>query len=60
VRQRWLLSLFELLDFQPVYLRGDIVLDKAGKLRFPLLHRGWPTGGPWWHTQSVVRGPLNH
>jgi hypothetical protein len=41
VRSRWLLPLFELLDFSPVYLRGDTVLDEAGKLRFPLSHRGW-------------------
>ena len=41
VRSRWLLPLFELLDFQPVYLRGDTVLDEAGKLRYPLSHRGW-------------------
>jgi hypothetical protein len=45
VRSRWLLPLFELLDFQPVYLRGDTVLDEAGKLRFPLSHRGWPALG---------------
>ena len=42
VRQRWLLPLFELLDFEPTYLRGDVVLDEAGKLRYPLSHRGWP------------------
>ena len=47
VRQRWLLPLFELLDFEPTYLRGDVVLDevgrptKASKLRYPLSHRGW-------------------
>ena len=42
VRGRWLLPLFCLLDFDPVYLRRDTVLDEAGKLRFPLSHRGWP------------------
>jgi hypothetical protein len=41
VRSRWLLPLFQLLDFDPVYLRGDTVLDPDGKLRFPLSHRGW-------------------
>jgi hypothetical protein len=41
LRARWLLPLFELLDFQPVYLRADTVLDEAGKLRYPLSHRGW-------------------
>ena len=39
VRQRWLLPLFGLLDFEPDYQRGDTVL--ADDLRFPLSHRGW-------------------
>jgi hypothetical protein len=30
VRSRWLLPLFQLLDFDPVYLRGDTVLDEVG------------------------------
>jgi len=42
VRSRWLLPLFLVLDFDPVYQRGDTVLDQAGRLRFPLSHRGWP------------------
>lgn len=50
VRQRWLLPLFELLDFEPSYLRGDVVLDEAGKLRYPLSHRGWPDDGPVLHS----------
>ena len=29
------------LDFDPVYLRGDNVLDEAGKLRCRRSHRGW-------------------
>jgi hypothetical protein len=41
VRARWLLPLFQLLDFDPVYLRSDTVLDETGDLRFPLSHRGW-------------------
>jgi len=41
VRTRWLLPLFQLLDFEPVFLRSDTVLDDAGKLRYPLSHRGW-------------------
>ena len=41
VRSRWLRPLSELLDFAPVYQRGDTVLDEAGKLRYPLSHRGW-------------------
>jgi hypothetical protein len=50
VRARWLLPLFDLLDFQPVYLRGDTVLDDEGRLRYPLSHRGWEPGGPVLHT----------
>jgi len=51
VRSRWLLPLFELLDFHPVYLRGDTVLDEEGHLRFPLSHRGWQgEGAPVLHT----------
>jgi hypothetical protein len=44
-RRRWILPLFEVLDFEPAYLRGDVVLDEAGKLRYPLSHRGWPEDG---------------
>jgi len=59
VRSRWLLPLFQVLDFDPVYVRGDVVLDEAGKLRYPLSHRGWPVpsgaegaddGVPYLHT----------
>lgn len=40
VRARWLLPLCQLLDFEPVYLRGDTLVDGDEKLRFPLSHRG--------------------
>ncbi|MCP4535873.1 MAG: N-6 DNA methylase [Chloroflexi bacterium] len=51
VRARWLLPLFQLLDFDPVYLRGDTILDEAGKLRYSLSHRGWGReGAPILHT----------
>lgn len=58
VRNRWLLPLFQVLDFDPVYVRGDVVLDEAGKLRYPLSHQGWPVpsgaegadGAPYLHT----------
>ncbi|MBN1954817.1 MAG: restriction endonuclease [Anaerolineae bacterium] len=57
VRARWLLPLFELLDFHPVYLRGDTVVDEAGKLRFPLSHRGWEgEGAPVLHTVIPSQG----
>ena len=50
-RSRWLLPLFEALDFRPIYLRGDTILDEAGKLRFPLSHREWDReGAPVLHT----------
>jgi hypothetical protein len=32
VRARWLLPVFQLLDFEPVYVKGDTVLDPDGKL----------------------------
>ncbi|MEA3310453.1 MAG: hypothetical protein U9Q70_13225 [Chloroflexota bacterium] len=47
---RWLLPLFKRLNFEPTYLRGDVVLDEAGKLRYPLSHRGWPDDGPILHS----------
>jgi hypothetical protein len=51
VRSRWLLPLFSLLDFEPVYQRGDTVLDEDGSLRFSLSHRGWDAeGAPVLHT----------
>jgi hypothetical protein len=51
VRNRWLLPLFQVLDFDPIYVRGDVVLDEAGKLRYPLSHRGWDDEGtPYLHT----------
>ena len=57
VRSRWLLPLFQLLDFDPVYLRGDTVLDEAGKLRYPLSHRGWDgEGAPVIHTVIPSQG----
>jgi hypothetical protein len=57
VRARWLLPLFQLLDFDPVYLRGDTILDPDGKLRFPLSHRGWPgDGAPILHTVAPTQG----
>ncbi|MFW6115920.1 MAG: Eco57I restriction-modification methylase domain-containing protein, partial [Chloroflexota bacterium] len=50
VRNRWLLPLFSLLDFDPVYVRGDVVLDEAGE-RYPLSHRGWDDDdAPYLHT----------
>jgi len=53
VRSRWLLPLFHLLDFDPVYLRRDTVLDEAGRLRFPLSCRGWKgADAPVIHTVS--------
>jgi hypothetical protein len=57
VRARWLLPLFQLLDFDPVYLRSDTVLDEAGDLRFPLSHRGWDgESAPVLHTVIPSQG----
>ncbi|MBU1746580.1 MAG: hypothetical protein KKA73_02735, partial [Chloroflexi bacterium] len=70
LRSRWLLSLFQLLDFAPVYQRGDTVVDES--LRFSFSHRGWDADAwgapaPVLHTvppsqdldarSSTVRGP---
>lgn len=54
VRQRWLLPIFSLLDFEPVYLHGDVVVDAAGELRYPISHRGWK------RDQELVDGPALH
>ena len=57
VRSRWLLPLFQLLDFDPLYLRGDTILDEAGKLRYPLSHRAWDgEGAPVIHTVIPSQG----
>lgn len=45
VRERWLLPLFTLLDFDPVYQRGDTVLgEERDEMRFLLTHCGWEGG----------------
>ncbi|HNT74636.1 MAG TPA: hypothetical protein PKH77_06430 [Anaerolineae bacterium] len=53
VRARWLLPLFKALDFDPVYLRSDTLVDENEALRFPLTHRGWEPGGPVLHMLPV-------
>ncbi len=52
MRRRWLRHVLELLDFEPVFQRGDTVLHPGGRdeLRFDLSTRGWdadkgPMGG---------------
>ncbi len=62
VRARWLVPLFHTLDFDPVYLRGDTVVDESEALRFPLSHRGWSAqGGRGQETgPSVGEGPALH
>ncbi len=62
VRARWLLPLFHVLDFDPVYLRGDTVVDDNEALRFPLTHRGWSAqGGRGQETGlSGGEGPVLH
>jgi len=44
LRSRWVLPLLNLLDFDPVYLRGDTVINpgQRDELRFDLTYRGWP------------------
>ena len=44
-RERWLLPLFRLLDFEPEYQRADLQPTGDEDLRFPVSHRGWTPGG---------------
>jgi hypothetical protein len=45
VRRRWLVPLFDLLGFNPQYLRADVVLGEGESLVFGLSHRGWEGEG---------------
>ncbi len=56
VRSRWLMPLFELLDFQPQYIKGDTVIGED--LRFDLSYRGWEgeTVGPVLHSVMPQQG----
>lgn len=58
LRRRWLRHLWELLDFEPVYLRGDTVLNPGtgDELRFDLTYRGWEGDGPILHTVAPAQG----
>ncbi len=40
-RQRWLLPLLQLLDFEPEFQRADLTPTGDEDLRFPVSHRGW-------------------
>ncbi len=40
-RQRWLLPLLQLLDFEPQFQRADLTPTNDDDLRFPISHRGW-------------------
>lgn len=40
-RERWLLPLFQLLDFEPEFQRADLTPTGDEDLRFPVSHRGW-------------------
>jgi len=57
VRARWLRPLCQLLDFTPVYLRGDTLVDGDEKLRFPLSHRGWPVPS---EVEGAAGAPVLH
>jgi type I restriction-modification system DNA methylase subunit len=66
-RERWLLPLFRLLDFEPDYQRADLQPTGDEDLRFPVSHRGWTPGGVALHLvepgqnldqrQGTGRGP---
>ncbi|HQJ51786.1 MAG TPA: hypothetical protein PKW05_08425, partial [Anaerolineae bacterium] len=59
LRSRWLVPLFQLLDFDPQYQRADLVLGDSEQLRFPLTYRGWPAsrgpGAPILHTVAPAQ-----
>ncbi len=40
-RQRWLLPLLQLLDFEPDFKRPDLTPNGDEGLHFPVSHRGW-------------------
>jgi len=66
-RERWLLPLFRLLDFEPQYQRADLQPTGDEDLRFPVSHRGWTPHGAALHLvepgqdldqrQGTGRGP---
>ncbi|WP_118839026.1 HNH endonuclease [Salinibacter ruber] len=66
-RERWLLPLFRLLDFEPEYQRADLQPTDDEDLRFKLSHRGWTPDGAALHLvepeqdldqrQGTGRGP---
>jgi len=68
-RQRWLLPLLQLLDFEPDFKRPDLTPNGDEGLHFPVSHRGWDGGeeGPAAHLlefgqdlekrQGTGRGP---
>jgi hypothetical protein len=67
IRERWLLPLFRLLDFEPQYQRADLQPTEDENLRFPVSHRGWTPDGAALHLlepgqdlderQDIGRGP---
>ncbi|WP_251980222.1 HNH endonuclease [Salinibacter ruber] len=66
-RERWLLPLFRLLDFEPEYQRADLQPTGDEDLRFAVSHRGWTSDGAVLHLveprqdldqrQGTGRGP---
>ena len=58
LRRRWLRPLFDVLDFEPVYQRGDTVLNPGtgDELRFDLTYRGWEPDGPILHSVAPAQG----
>jgi hypothetical protein len=58
VRRRWLIPLFQWLDFEPHYLRADTVIGESERLRFSLSHRGWHSAeeAPVLHTVAASQG----
>jgi hypothetical protein len=53
-RERWLLPLAQLLDFDPQYQRADLRPSRDDSFRFPVSHRGWTA------SEELGDGPALH
>ena len=41
LRSRWLIHIFSIFDYSPVYLKKSVVVDDEERLVFNFSHRGW-------------------
>ncbi len=52
-RERWLLPMAQLLDFDPQYQRADLRPVRDDDFRFPVSHRGWTDSEEHGHTPAL-------